>query len=101
MFNPRGAQVTKELRHVLIHNVPRGLQFCYQLVFNKQIGIEISQERSIFVKHLERVLLLYFETLFTQAVCERILVNLLDMPATMVTMNRISGFTHDVRIAAL
>ena len=84
---------------MFLRHRPRSLQFNEELILHKQICLHLTQERTVLVKNIKRVLLHYFETLFAEAMGQSILIDLLNMPVPVVPMNREAGLPD--RIAEL
>ena len=58
----------------------RGFQFHDETVFNDQVGEVFAQNGSVLVINGQWVLMLHFETLLLEAMKQRLLINLLQMP---------------------
>jgi len=65
-----------------------------QLVFNEQISVKIAEQGSIFIKNLQRMLLFHVESLFSQTMSQRILIDFLQMSVPMVAVNSKSCFPN-------
>lgn len=96
MLNARSPQVAQKLGNVLISRRARRFQFNDETVINEEVSEVFPENRSIFVQHLERMLLFHIHSSFSRPVDQRILVNLLQVPGIQVTMNRIAGLTNHI-----
>src|SRR6266511_3965095 len=72
------------------------LYFHDKLLLNEQIGVEVAEQRPVFVKDLQRMLLLHQEPLFPETVNESVLINLFQMSVPMITVNSKSRFANHI-----
>src|SRR6266542_1603141 len=72
------------------------LYFHDKLLLNEQIGVEVAEQRPVFVKDLHRMLLLHQEPLFPETVNESVLINLFQMSVPMITVNSKSRFANHI-----
>src|SRR5205807_7455576 len=94
MFDAGSPQVTQELCNMFIDHGARSFYLDHQLVFNKQISVKIAEQGSILVEHLQRMLLLHVESLFSQTMSQGILIDFLQMSVPMVAVNSKSCFAN-------
>jgi len=95
-FNSTGAEIAEELGHVFFGHRSRGLELNEQLMLDEQIRVHLTQERAVLIENIERLLLYYFETLFAEAMSQGILVDLLNVPVSVVSMHRKAGFPNRI-----
>src|SRR6185295_19700839 len=81
---------------MLVDQFANAFDLADQFVLYQQISSEITEQRAVFVVNAKVVLLLDSNSKFGQAVCQRILVDLLAMSAAEVLVNCITGFSNDI-----
>ncbi len=81
---------------MFVENVTHGFHFDEELVLDVKVGKIAAENGSVFVVHRNGVLLLHGYAAFPQAVHERILVDLLEMPIPVVAVDGVAGFTNHV-----
>jgi hypothetical protein len=81
---------------MFIGNGLDGLQFNNNPPLNNQIRVKITKDCAIFVKNLNRMLLLDIQTGFTQSVRQGILVDFLQVTMPGILMNRKRCFANKI-----
>ena len=96
MLNSGRTKITEQLRYMFFHYMARGLKLHDQLVLNEEIGMKITQQGSIFVQNLKRMLLFDIQYLLPQSVRQGVFINLFYMTTPMIPMNRKARFSDYV-----
>ena len=96
MLQPGGFEVAQNLSLMFGRDGFGCFEFDDQPAINQQIGEVITNQGAILIIDFDRVLLLDFQTGFPQPMCQRILVNLFQVPMPMVGMDVIGGLSYEV-----
>ncbi|OHE89400.1 MAG: hypothetical protein A3G75_08560 [Verrucomicrobia bacterium RIFCSPLOWO2_12_FULL_64_8] len=68
-----------------------GLKFHDELLVDEYISKELTQERSVLVEHVQRMLLNGRHALFSETICKPVLIDFFDVAVAEVTMQREAG----------
>jgi hypothetical protein len=90
------SQIAKDLGDVFVDNGLDRFQFHDQSILDQKVGIVVTKNRPVLIEYRDRFLLLNFQPGFRQPMCEGILVDLFQMSAPVITVDREAGLADDV-----
>ena len=94
MLDPTASQITQQLSHVLVCECLARLQFDDQFILDNQISKIVSENGSIFIQHLQGMLLLDLHASLTKPMCQTVFVYFFQMSVSEATMKCKRGFTN-------
>ena len=94
MLNSAATQIAQQLSDMLVCQGFARFQFDDQFAVNQQIGKIITQNRSIFVQHLQSVLLFNLSARLTKPIGQPVLINLFQMPVSKIAVQGECSFTN-------
>ena len=96
VLEPCGFEVAEDLSNMLVGHRPDRFQFDDQSTIDQQVGEVITHDAPIFIVDRHRMLLRHLQPDLPQPMCERVLVNLLQMPVSVIDMNGVGSFTNQI-----
>lgn len=91
MLDVGGFQVTEDLSLVFRRQRPGCFQLNDELSINQEVGQVFAQQRAVFVRHLDAVLLLHVQAPLPQAMRQGVFIDFFEMTMRMVNMNVVGG----------
>ena len=89
-------EITQRLSDMVWGQSSGSFEFNYKAVLDEQIREEAAEERTVFIAHLEWLLLFNTKPDFPQSVCHSILIHLLKMPTPKMIMQFESRLSYSI-----
>ena len=96
MFDPCGSQIAEDLGDVFVSDRSTGFEYDDVRALNEQIGEVVAKRRTVFVEYCDRDLLLDADPLFAKAMSEAVLVDFLQMSATVLLAEVKASLANEV-----
>src|SRR5262249_31652743 len=96
VFDPAGAQVAEQLRHVVVVQGFARLQLHDQATLHEQVGEILAEHGAVLIVDQQLVLRLDVQPSLAQAVSQPVLVHLLKVPVPQIPVQREARLTDQV-----
>ncbi len=94
MLDAGSSQVSEQLCGMLVRECLAGFQFHEKNSFDEKIGVEIAQDDSVLIDHLQRMLQNIRQPQLAQSVCQPRFIYLLQMPVPKMAVQSEAGLTY-------
>jgi hypothetical protein len=96
VFHPARFQVAQYLSRMFIGQSFAGFQFDDESICEEYIRKVFSNARAVFIKHLDRMLLLHIKASFPEAMSQGIFIDLFQVTMAVIQMDGVRRFAYNV-----